>query len=248
MGFVPARIPGPDRNDGTMPTLDEALPLIQAAAVDAGGSIIARPDEPEPFGAMAAALLTRQVGSSIGQVVIDALAEQELLDPASLDEAGLPEVQDALRGKVRSISVRTLAPLKHLAHWLVERYDGRAESFTDSGRSTDDLRDELGGIRGVGLVGADAILLAALKRPSYPVDRGTYRILVRHGWLDNSATYDDARELVVHQAGGDPDVLFGLSAGMEELAARFCRASAPRCDACPLRSVLPEGGPLGAQD
>jgi endonuclease-3 related protein len=231
-----------------MPTLDEALPLIRAAAADPGGSIVPRLGVHEPFGAMVAALLARQVGPSIGQIVIDALAEQGLLDPARLDEAGLPEIQDALRGKVRSISVRTLAPLKHLARWLVERYDGRAESFADSWRSTDDIREELAGVRGVGMVGADAIVLAALRRPSYPVDRGTYRILVRHGWLDGSATYDDARELLVHRAGGDPDVLIGLSAGMEELAGRFCRASAPRCDACPLRSLLPEGGLLGAED
>jgi endonuclease-3 related protein len=231
-----------------MPTLDEALPLIRAAAAGPGGSIVGRAGEDESFGAMAAALLARQVGPSIGRSVIDALAEQGLLDPARLDQAEVPEIQDALRGKVRSISVRTLAPLKHLAQWLVERSDGRAGSLTESARSTDEIREELAGVRGVGLVGADAILLAALRRPSYPVDRGTYRILVRHGWLDGSATYDDARELVVHRAGGDPDVLIGLSAGMEELAARFCRASAPRCDACPLRSLLPEGGPLGAED
>jgi endonuclease III related protein len=231
-----------------MPTLDEALPLIRAAAADPGGTIAGRPGEPEPFAAMVAALLARQVGPPNGQAVIDALGEQGLLDPARLDEAGLPEIQDALRGKVRSISVRTLAPLKNLARRLVERYDGRAESLVDSGTSTDELREELAGIRGVGMVGADAILLAALDRPTYPVDHGTYRILVRHGWLDGSATYDDARELMVHRAGGDPDVLTGLSAGMEELAGRFCRASAPRCEPCPLRSLLPEGGPLGAED
>src|SRR5262249_4665176 len=118
----------------------------------------------------------------------------------------------------------------------------------ESGRSTDDLREELAGVRGVGPVGADAILMAALGRPSYPVDRGTYRILVRHGWLETSATYDDARDLVVHHTGGDPEVLLGVAAGMDELAGRFCRASAPRCDACPLRDLLPEGGPLGAEE
>jgi endonuclease-3 related protein len=231
-----------------MPTLDEALPLIRAAAADPGGFPVALPDDHGPFGAMVATLLARQVGPSIGRGAINVLAEQGLLDPTRLDDAGLPEIEDALRGQVRSISVRTLAPLKHLAHWLVEQYDGRAESFTESGRSTDDIRAELAGIRGVGPVGADAILLAAMRRPSYPVDRGTYRILLRHGWLDGSATYDDARDLVVHQAGGDPDALIGLSAGMEELAARFCRASAPLCEACPLRSLLPEGGPMGTEE
>jgi endonuclease III related protein len=209
-----------------MPPLDEALPLIRAAAADPDGPPAGRSDEREPFAAMVAALLGRQVTPSVVEAVLDALRHEGLLDPVHLDLAAVPEVQDALRGKVRSISVRTLAPAKQLAHWLVEQH----------------------GVRGVGVVGADAILLAAMKRPAYPVDRGTYRILVRHGWLDPSATYDEARERMVHQADGDPDVLIRLSDGMDALASRFCRASAPRCDACPLRSLLPEGGPLGADD
>jgi endonuclease-3 related protein len=231
-----------------MPTFDEALPLIRAAAADLGGASTDRFDDLEPFGAMIAALLARQVGPASWKPVIDAMGEQGLLDPTRLDDAGMPEIQDTLRGKARPISVRTLGPPKQLARWLVDRYDGRAEAFTDTVRSTDDLREELAGVRGVGMVGADAILLAALKRPTYPVDRGTYRILVRHGWLDAAATYDEARDVMVHHAGGDPDLLIGLSAGMEELAGRFCRASAPRCDACPLRPLLPEGGPLGVEE
>jgi len=231
-----------------MPSLDEALPLIRAAAVEPDGAPADRFHGLDPFAAMVAALLARQVGASVRRPALEALAEQGLLDPARLDEAGMPELQDALRGKVRSLSVRTLAPAKQLARRLVDRYEGRAEALLESGRSTDELREELAGVRGVGLVGADAILLAALRRPTYAVDRGTYRILVRHGWLDSSATYEDARDLLVHHAGSDPDRLMNLSAGMGQLAARFCRASAPRCDACPLRGLLPEGGPLGAEE
>jgi endonuclease III related protein len=196
---------------------------------------------------MIAALLARQASPAVVRPALEAMGEQGLLDPTRLDDAGMPEIQDALRGKVRSISVRTLAPARQLARWLVERHDGDVEAFTHSGRATDDLREELAGVRGVGMIGADAILLSALKRPTYPVDRGTYRILVRHGWLDASAGYEDARDFMVHHAGGDPELLGDLSAGMEDLAGRFCRASAPRCEGCPLRGFLPEGGPLGAE-
>lgn len=227
-------------------SFDEALPLIRAAA-DPEEAAAVRFEGLGPFGGLIAALLTRQVSPAIVKPALEAMGEQGLLDPNRLDDAGMPEVQDALRGKVRSISVRTLAPAKQLARWLVERHDGDVEAVTDSGKSTDDLREELAGVRGVGMVGADAILLAALKRPTYPVDRGTYRILVRHGWLDPSAGYDDAREFMVHHAGGDPELLMGLSAGMEELAGRYCRASAPRCDGCPLRGFLPESGPLDVE-
>jgi endonuclease-3 related protein len=231
-----------------MPSLDEALPLIRAAAADQDGAPADRFDGLDSFAAMVAALVDRQVGPSVWRPALEALGEQGLLDPTRLDDAGMPELQDALRGKVRSLSVRTLAPAKQLARWLVDQYDGRAEVLIQSGKSSDELREELASIRGVGLVGADAILLAALKSPTYPVDRGTYRILVRHGWIDASATYDDARDLLVHQAGSDPGLLMEISPGMEELAARFCRASGPRCDGCPLRGLLPEGGPLGAEE
>ena len=96
-----------------------------------------------------------------------------------------------------------------------------------------------------------AILLFALKRPSYPVDRATFRVLVRHAWLDPNALYDEARDLLVSQAVESGDVPDGLAAnrlidiarGMGQLGRRFCRAAGPRCDQCPLEPVLPEGGP-----
>jgi endonuclease-3 related protein len=231
-----------------MPSFDEALPLIRMSAAEPDGSAADGFVGLDPFGAMIAALLSRQVGTAVWRPVIDAMAEQGLLHPSRLDDAGIPEIQDAIGGKVCSLSARTLAPAKQLARWLVENYNGEVGAFADSGRSTDDLREELAGARGVGMVGADAILLAALKRPAYPVDRGTFRVLVRHGWLDATATYDDARVFVVGHAGEDPGVLMDVAGGMESLAARYCRASAPRCDACPLRLVLPEGGPLAVED
>ena len=44
----------------------------------------------------------------------------------------------------------------------------------------------------------------------------------------------------VHLSADDMKRLgIDLSAGMEELAGRYCRASAPRCEACPLKGLLP---------
>jgi endonuclease-3 related protein len=231
-----------------MPTLVEALPIIGAAATGPPSRVETGSEGLAPFEAMAAAVLSLHVGPTSGSAVIDALRDEGLLDPAHLDEAELPEIQDALRGKPRSFSVKTLAPLKHLARWLVRRFGGRAESLLDPDLSTSDLRDELASLKGMGMSGADAILLLALRRPSFPVDRGSFRILVRHDWLDASAGYDEARDLVVHHAGGDPDLLTRVSDGMEELARRFCHPAAPHCDGCPLERLLPEGGPRGAEE
>ena len=48
-------------------------------------------------------------------------------------------------------------------------------------------------------------------RPTYPVDRGTYRILVRHGWIDQTAEYEEASELLSRQAAGNSQEIARLS-------------------------------------
>ena len=109
---------------------------------------------------------------------------------------------------------------------------------------TADLRDELRTLRGISPAGVDAILLEGLRRPVFPVDRPSYRILARHGWLDPDAGYDEASDALRRYAPDDPPALQALAVHLDEIGTRFCKASAPKCEACPLRPLLPEGGPL----
>ena len=132
----------------------------------------------------------------------------------------------------------------------MEHHDAQADSLFDPHQSIESLRAELAGLNGISQSGADALILYGLKKPSYPVDRATFRVLVRHDWLEPSATYDEARELVVDHAATQADrreadaasLLAELAHGMQQLGRRFCRTGAPRCDGCPLESFLPEGG------
>ena len=241
-----------------MPTFDEAFGTLQSALDEAFGSAGSDFEGLEPFEAIVAVLLDRNLAVSSWRPVLDALREEGLLTPERMAEIDLIGLGDVVRQeeKGRSVSAETLAPLRHLARWLVEHHDGRVDSLFNPDRSTGWLRGELAAIKGVGIRGADAILLHALKRPSYPVDRATYRVLVRHDWLDPSADYDEARDLLVDRATREAEIpeesefnaLTDLAHGMELLGRRFCRANAPHCDGCPLENLLPEGGPRGAED
>jgi endonuclease-3 related protein len=112
-------------------------------------------------------------------------------------------------------------------------------------------RDDLAAVKGIGPATADAMILLALGRPSYPVDRPTYRVLVRHGWIDSTTSYEEARDSIVDRAmsmadGSDEAAALDLAAlghAMAELGRQFCRARAPLCAGCPLEHLLPEGGP-----
>jgi endonuclease III len=215
-----------------MSTLDDAFDHIRSRP--------ARParepaSEPE-FGDLLAALLGRTLAPAAVRKALDALDELGLTDASELADADLAELS-AMR---HAPAPRTLKPLLTLARWVVKR--GGLEAVAKLPTAT--LRDELRELRGIGPAGVDAILLEGLDRPVVPLDRAAYRILVRHGWLDADAGYDEASDALRRFAPDDPAALRSLAAHLGEIGTRFCKAGLPKCPTCPLRPLLPEGGPL----
>ncbi|MEO6810455.1 MAG: endonuclease III [Isosphaeraceae bacterium] len=201
------------------------------------------PDQGPAVNDLFEAVLTVSLGRSLAPVQAGAirlgLRDAGLSDPDSLASADASALAEIARCSGVPRATKTLRPLQRLARWVVDR--GGAETLADA--PTEALRDELLGINGIGPASADAILLHALGRPIYPVDRATYRILVRHAWLDPSSEYDEARDVVQRC---DPDysaALARLSAWFERVGVSYCRPSVAKCLKCPLRPFLPEDGP-----
>ncbi len=229
-----------------MPALDESYPAMSAALADRYG----RPELPsaglDPFEALVATVLDRALDPGKRDAVVMALRDEGLLEPQALAEADPVEAEEALRSAGLVINRTALAPLRRLARWLVDLHHGSADALSgvESGVSAERLREELRTLNGVGPATADAVLLFALRRPVYPLDRATYRVLARHGWIDADAGYDEARDAVERLDPGDPVALARLSVWFEKVGREFCRAGAPRCERCPLRPFLPESGPV----
>jgi endonuclease-3 related protein len=229
-----------------MPALDESSHAIRDALADYYG----RPEPPtaglDPFEALIASALDRALDRKKRDAALAALRDEGLLEPQALAEADPAEVEDALRSSGLVIARTALAPLRRLARWLVDLHHGSADDMAgpDGEVPVDRLREELLTLNGVGPATADAILLFALRRPAYPLDRASYRVLVRHAWIDPDTGYEEARDVVERLGGGDPETLARFSAWFERLGREFCRAGAPRCDRCPLRPFLPESGPV----
>jgi endonuclease-3 related protein len=228
-----------------MPSFGASFPDVLKALDDRYG----RADPPgsglELFEAMVAVVLDRLTDRKKALAARAALREEGLLDPQAQAEADPSEVEEALRSAGLKIPTKSLAPLRKLARWVVD-HEGSLDDLADPehGPSTAQLREELLGLNGVGSATADALLLFAFRRGAYPVHRTTYRILVRHGWLDPSADYEEARSVVEGPALDDPQTLALLSGWFERLGRDHCRASVAKCDRCPLAPFLPEGGPV----
>lgn len=215
-----------------MPNPAEIGPGLLEALRQAYGGPTPRP--PWTFPAIAALCLPEQ---RVGPVLA-ALVEAGLTDPAALAATSPTELASLLREAGVTRPDRHVGLLLRLAEWTSRRAGSLETAPTEA------LREELRNVRGIGPATADAILLFALHRPAYPLDRASYRIFVRHGWIDPTAEYDEARDVAERLAGPDPESLTTLAFGLETIGADYCRVRQARCERCPLRPFLPEGGPI----
>ncbi len=235
-----------------MPRLAECRGDVVAALLDrhgppprpGGGGGEAEGQGAGRFGAIARVAVGRVADPRTTEAVLAALGAAGLLDPEALGRASLAEVEDVLGGARVRLAAKQLGPLRRLAVWAA---GGGLGDPGEEPPSTETLRSEWRAIGGIGPTTSDALLLFALGRTAYPVDRATYRILVRHGWLDPSADYDEARSIAEGLAPEDPTALAPIASAMARLGREHCQAGIPRCDRCPLRPWLPEGGPREAE-
>ena len=142
------------------------------------------------------------------------------------------------RGPQKASVVRAVA-----AWWLSQFGDELSPAWSASVAA---YRDSLRQIRGLGPATVDELLLFAGQLPVFPVDRTALRVAVRHGWLDLSAEDEEAQSLFVEGLNRSTLDLQELSTILTKVGESHCGRE-PKCDGCPLQSMLPEGGPRDPQ-
>lgn len=126
------------------------------------------------------------------------------------------------------------------AWWHAEFQD---ELSPEWNRGVEFYRESLRKIRGLGPATVDELLLFAAGLPVFPIDRGTIRVAVRHGWLDLPVEDEEAQSVF---AGGLRNAAIdapSFSILLSRVASTHCGRE-PKCDGCPLQPLLPPNGPL----
>lgn len=190
-----------------------------------------------PFEVMVGAVLTQRTNWRNVAKAIDALKAVGLMSPHAMAQVEVERLQSLIRpaGYYRQKAAR----LRRLVDWLIERASADVTALEEV--ATDDLREELLALRGIGPETADSILLYALDRAVFVVDTYTKRVVVRHGLLDAACSYYDLRDLFESNLPADVALYKDYHAQLVEVGKRHCR-SVPRCPACPLHPLL--GDPI----
>jgi endonuclease-3 related protein len=162
-----------------------------------------------------------------------------LTTPEQTAAAHTEEIEQAA-GKIPRAAARAKL-LKALAAWWIKTFGDELAPTWEG--SAEHWRESLERLRGVHHELIDRILLFVAGRSAFPLDRAALRIVCRHGWMDAHSEYEEWQSFFTHACGHDPQVLGPLSAALDLVGRQHCGPS-PKCEGCPLQSLLPPSGPL----
>jgi len=195
-----------------------------------------------PFEVMVGAVLTQNTSWRNVERAIRNLREADLLEPQPLYDVPVEELEELIRpaGYFRVKARR----LHSVVAFVMERFGGSLDAMFQTNLT--ELREQLLAVHGVGPETADSILLYAGNLPSFVVDAYTHRVFSRHGWIDFEADYHQIQDDVQGSLPLDVPLYNEFHALLVHLGKDFCRKTKPKCNECPLQTMLPKGGRLDA--
>jgi endonuclease-3 related protein len=209
----------------------ETLSEIYRLLYDAFGPQHWWPGE-TPFEIITGAILTQNTNWSNVEKAIANLKSAGQLTPEALFNIDISQLAELIRpAGYYNIKAKRL---KSFINWLFENYDGEMANLELV--NTDQLREELLAIKGIGRETADSILLYALGRPVFVVDAYTARITMRHKLIDPGADYEQLRQLFESNLNEDVQLFNEYHALLVRAGKEFCKPKA-RCSGCPLEEL-----------
>jgi endonuclease-3 related protein len=186
----------------------------------------------EPFEVIVGAILTQSAAWGNVEKAIANLKAAEALSPAKLRRLQLPRLAGLVRpcGYYNAKALK----LKSFAFWLGNHYnDDLGKLFATN---TDDLRQQLLSIHGIGRETADSILLYAAGKPIFVIDAYTRRILSRIGLVPGKVSYAGYQAFFMEHLPPDAEMFNEYHALLVHLGKDFCRYH-PLCSQCCLSDI-----------
>ena len=186
----------------------------------------------EPFEVIVGAILTQSAAWGNVEKAIANLRAARALSPRTLRQFSLSRLATLVHpcGYYNAKAFK----LKSFALWLGNHYDDDLDRLFAS--NTDDLRQQLLSIHGIGQETADSILLYAANKPIFVIDAYTRRIASRIGLAPEDGSYARCQALFMSNLPQNTALYNEYHALMVSLAKDACRKQ-PRCQKCPLAST-----------
>jgi endonuclease-3 related protein len=185
-----------------------------------------------PFEVIIGAILTQSAAWGNVEKAIDNLRAAEALSPARLRKLATARLARLVHpcGYYNAKALK----LKSFAFWLGNHYsDDLNQLFAND---TDELRQQLLSVHGIGQETADSILLYAAGKPIFVIDAYTRRILSRIGLVPGKDSYAGYQAFFMEHLPPDAAMFNEYHALLVRLGKDVCRRR-PLCPQCCLSDV-----------
>ena len=185
------------------------------------------------FEVIVGAVLVQNTNWGNVEKAIENLKSQYLLSPEAIENLSEEELAEVIRpaGAYRIKAGR----LRQICAWLHEHAGLEALERW----ATEDLRDSLLRVRGIGRETADAILCYAFDRPVFVVDAYALRLFDRLGLYsatESGSDYEGLHKFVQAKIGEDAPTLNEFHALIVKHSKEICKRE-PQCNSCGFASV-----------
>lgn len=186
------------------------------------------------FEMMLGAVLTQNTAWTNVEKATSNLRKNGVLKFQSLEKASQAQIAEWIR-PAGYFNQKT-GYIKEMTSQIRNRHAGSINQLFSL--ETPALRKELLSWKGVGPETADSILLYAAKRPVFVVDAYTRRVCLRHGWIDQKATYNDIATLFTDNLPQELQLFNEYHALIVQVCKDYCLVRNPKCEGCPLVCLL----------
>jgi endonuclease III related protein len=183
---------------------------------------------------MLGAILTQNTAWSNVEKAIANLKQANLLSPGSILEVSREQLADLIRPS-GYFNIKA-SRLKNLCSFLL--LSGGEAGLRE--QSTEELRQALLTVNGVGPETADDILLYAFERPVFVIDAYTRRIFTRLGVANGMESYEELRSGFESALGPEVALYNEFHALIVLHAKRACNTK-PHCEQCGLVEICSMG-------
>jgi endonuclease-3 related protein len=192
-----------------------------------------------PFEVIVGAILTQSTSWGNVERAIDNLRAARMLTPQAILKVRPSLLATLVRpsGYFRQKAKK----LKAFVRFLQREYNASLTLMFQA--PTPELREKLLSVHGIGPETADSILLYAGKHAVFVVDAYTHRIFGRHAITRGKPDYETVRAQFEAALPRHPQLWNEFHALIVNTGKNWCRKSAPRCQDCPLRFLLPAASP-----
>lgn len=185
-----------------------------------------------PFEIIVGAILTQSAAWTNVEKAIDNLKSASVLSPEAILNTPLEELAQLIRSS--GYYNAKAKKLKAFVEWLDKNFRNDLQAFSEV--NTEELRNQLLAVHGIGNETADSILLYALDRPVFVIDAYTIRIISRIGLLSEESSYTEYQRYFMSNLPVDVKLYNEYHALFVRLGKEACQKK-PDCAECCLGDI-----------